>query len=43
MKKYAVQRISNGQVIDYADSIEQASFWMQEVYIVPLLLVGVLR
>lgn len=29
MKKYAVQRISNGQVIGYADSIEQASFWMQ--------------
>lgn len=29
MKKYAIQRISTGQVIDYVDSIEQASFWMQ--------------
>lgn len=28
-KKYAVQRIDNGQVIDYVDSPEQASFWIQ--------------
>ncbi len=30
MRKYAIQRIDNGQVIDYVDSIEQASFWMQK-------------
>ena len=29
MRKYAVQRIDNGQVIDYVDSPEQASFWIQ--------------
>lgn len=29
MKKYAIQRISSGQVIDYVDSPEQASFWIQ--------------
>lgn len=29
MKKYAVQRIDNGQVIDYVDSPEQASYWLQ--------------
>lgn len=28
-RKYAVQRISTGQVIDYVDSPEQASFWIQ--------------
>lgn len=28
-KKYAVQRIDNGRVIDYVDSPEQASFWIQ--------------
>ena len=28
-KKYAVQRIDNGQVIDYVDSPEQASYWLQ--------------
>ena len=30
MRNYAIQRIDNGQVIDYVDSIEQASFWMQK-------------
>ena len=29
MKKYAVQRIDNGQVIDYVDPPEQASYWLQ--------------
>ena len=29
MRKYAVQRIDNGQVIDYVDSPKQASFWLQ--------------
>lgn len=29
MKKYAIQRIDNGQVIDYVDSPEQASYWLQ--------------
>lgn len=28
-KKYAIQRINNGQVIDYVDTLEQASFWIQ--------------
>ena len=29
IRKYAVQRIDNGQVIDYVDTLEQASFWIQ--------------
>lgn len=30
IRKYAVQRIDNGQVIDYVDTLEQASFWIQK-------------
>lgn len=29
MKKYAIQRISSGQVVDYVDTPEQAPFWIQ--------------
>ena len=37
MKKYAVQKIDNGQVIDYVDSPEQASLATKKN---PLLLTG---
>ena len=30
MKKYAIQRISSGQVVDYVETPEQASFWKRE-------------